>query len=58
MAEEKERKTLRPANDNGSHTSEPLDPRIMRIAEAVGRQLARERAKPPPVANDNTPRQR
>ena len=47
-----------PANDNGSHTGEPLDPRILRIAEAIGRQLAREHAKPLPVVNDNEPRRR
>jgi broad specificity phosphatase PhoE len=54
MAEESEQKTLHPANDNGSRTGDPLDPRILRIAEAIGRQLARERIKPP-AANDNQP---
>jgi hypothetical protein len=53
MTEEDQRKALHPANDNGSRTGEPLDPRILRIAEAIGRQLARERAKPPTAANDN-----
>ena len=56
MAAEEERKSARPANDNGSRTGEPLDPRILRIAEAIGRQLAREQAKPPAAANDNEPR--
>ncbi len=58
MAVEEERKVVHPANDNGSRTGEPLDPRILRIAEAIGRQLAREQAKPPAAANDNDPRQR
>jgi hypothetical protein len=55
MAEDQERKGLCPANDNGSRNSEPLDPRILRIAEAIGRQLAREQARPPAAANDNEP---
>ena len=58
MAEEEERKGRCPANDNGSHSGEPLDPRILRIAEAIGRQLARAHAKPPAAANDNEPRRR
>ncbi|MEH2528430.1 MULTISPECIES: hypothetical protein [unclassified Bradyrhizobium] len=55
MAAEEEEKGLRPANDNGLGTGESLDPRILRIAEAIGRQLAREQARPPAVANDNEP---
>ena len=55
MAEENERRALHPANDNGSRTGEALDPRILRIAEAIGRQLARERIKLPAAANDNQP---
>ena len=39
--EEEERQGPRPANDNGSPSGELLDPRIRRIAEAIGRQLAR-----------------
>ena len=59
MAEDDERKGFCPANDNGSRTGEPLDPRILRIAEAIGRQLAREQAKSPAAAaNDNEPQQR
>jgi hypothetical protein len=42
----------KPANDNGTDSGAPLDPRIVRIAEAIGRQLAREHA------NDNAPRHR
>ncbi len=58
MAQEEERDALRPANDNGPQIGEPLDPRIVRIAQAIGRQLAREQARPPSAANDNQPRPR
>ncbi len=57
MAEEEERQGPRPANDNASPNDVSLDPRILRIAEAIGRQLARAQAKPPVAANDNEPRQ-
>jgi hypothetical protein len=56
MAKEEERKGPCPANDNGSRSGEPLDPRIRRIAEAIGRQLARAQGKPPAGANDNEAR--
>jgi hypothetical protein len=55
MAAEEERKGPRPANDNGLSTGDSLDPRILRIAEAIGRQLAREQARPPTAANDDEP---
>jgi hypothetical protein len=55
MAKEEERKGPWPANDNGSPSGEPLDPRIRRIAEAIGRQLARAQGKLPAAANDNEP---
>jgi hypothetical protein len=55
MAVEEEKKGPRPANDNGSGSDRSPDPRILRIAEAIGRQLAREQAKPPAAANDNEP---
>jgi hypothetical protein len=55
MAKEEDRKGPWPANDNGSPSGEPLDPRIRRIAEAIGRQLAREQGKSPAAANDNEP---
>lgn len=55
MAVEEEKKRHCPANDNGSCSGEWLDPRILRIAEAIGRQLAREQARPPAAANDNEP---
>lgn len=54
MPEEEEKKRLCPANDNVSPSALSLDPRILRIAEAIGRQIAREQAKPP-AANDNEP---
>jgi len=44
-----------PAKDNTSRSGESVDLRILRIAEAIGRQLAREQAKPPVSANDNEP---
>jgi hypothetical protein len=58
MAAEEESNGPRSANDNGSSSGQSLDPRILRIAEAIGRQLAREQAKPPAAANDNEPRPR
>jgi hypothetical protein len=33
------------ANDSGAEISDPIDPRIRRIAEAIGRHLAREYMK-------------
>jgi hypothetical protein len=58
MAEEEERLGPCPANDNGSLSGESLDPRIRRIAEAIGRQLTRAQHKPPAAANENEPRRR
>ncbi|HUZ62107.1 MAG TPA: hypothetical protein VMU82_00175 [Acetobacteraceae bacterium] len=59
MEQEKqpERKAGKPANDNGADTGKPIDPRILRIAQAIGRQLAREQAggRLRHAANDNTP---
>ena len=55
MAVEEKRKGPGPANDNGWGSGQSLDLRILRIAEAFGRQLAREQAKPPAAANDNEP---
>lgn len=52
MAEDDQGQWLRPANDNGGEGA-PLDPRILRIAQAVGRQLARDIAQQPVAANDN-----
>jgi len=47
MAEEEEKKKLCPADHNVSRSALSLDPSILRIAEATGQQIARERAKPP-----------
>jgi hypothetical protein len=58
MPEEQEKKGLRPANDNVLGAAMSLDPRILRIAEAIGRQIAREQAKLLTAANDNEPRPR
>jgi hypothetical protein len=58
MAEKEERQGPCAANDNGPQSGGPLDPRIQRIAEAIGRQLARAQGKPPAAANDNEPRRR
>ena len=55
MPEEEEKKKLCPVNDNVSRSGLSLDRRILRIAEAIGRQIAREQAKPPAAANDNEP---
>ena len=43
------------ADDNGSQTGEPLDPRIVRIDQSLGRQLAREQAKLFRAGDDNEP---
>ncbi len=40
-------------NDNRISQPAILDPRILRIAGAIGRQLAREHAKGPQRPNDN-----
>ncbi len=41
MAVEEESKGPRPANDNGSRSGQSLDPRILRIAQAIGRVVHR-----------------
>jgi hypothetical protein len=43
------------ANDNGANVAEPIDPRILVIARAIGRLIAREQFK---AANDNSPPRR
>ena len=58
MAEEEERQGPCAANDNGPQGGGLLDPRIQRIAEAIGRQLARAQGKPPSVAANDNERQR
>ena len=56
MMEEESGSERRAANDSGSPARTSLDPRILRIAEAFGRQLARQHAmvRLPHPANDNT----
>ncbi len=41
------------ANDNGERTTGKEDPRILRIAAAIGRKLARDDIKQLRAANDN-----
>jgi hypothetical protein len=42
------------ANDNGA-SSAPIDARILTIARALGRQIAREQLRKISAANDNDP---
>lgn len=46
---------LTPANDNGEAAASPIDPRILMIARAIGRQIARDQLATLPAANDNRP---
>ena len=46
---------LSAANDNGHEASASIDPRIILIARALGRQIAREQLDRLDAANDNTP---
>jgi len=55
MTQEEHHRELPPTHDNGSQTGEPLDPRIIRIAQAIGRQLAREQAKLFRAVDDDEP---
>jgi hypothetical protein len=52
MAEEQRTELLSPANDNGPTAAAQLDQRVLRIAQALGRQLASDMARPV-AANDN-----
>ena len=45
----------RPANDNGPDLKPVIDPRILSVARAIGRQIAREQLDQLEAANDNTP---
>ena len=45
---------LRAGKDNGAHNA-PVDPRLLSIARALGRQIAREYLKTLRAANDNDP---
>ena len=44
------------ANDNGADERPTVDPRILVVARAIGRQIAREQLNQMETANDNTPR--
>jgi hypothetical protein len=44
---------LQPANDNGVKAAVPVDPRILTIARAIGRYIARQQLKVLQAANDN-----
>lgn len=41
------------ANDNGGPPAATTDPRVVVIARAIGRQIAREAIAAMPAANDN-----
>ena len=43
-----------PANDNGPDRPNPIDPRILVIARALGRLIAREQSNQRIAANDNS----
>ena len=47
---------LAAANDNGADAKTTVDLRILVIARAIGRQIAREQLDQLQAANDNTPR--
>ena len=49
------RPPLSAANDNGHEASASKDQRIILIARALGRQIAREQREQLDAANDNTP---
>ena len=44
------------ANDNGTDARPTVDPRILVVARALGRQIAREQIEEMHAANDNKPR--
>ena len=46
---------VKPANDNGGATAAAIDPRILIIARAIGRQIARDQLDTLREANDNRP---
>ena len=47
---------IKATNDNGTETASALDPRILAIARAIGRQIAREQMRTLRAANDNVRR--
>ncbi len=44
---------IKAANDNGNETASAHDPRILAIARAIGRQIAREQMQMQQAHNDN-----
>ena len=44
------------ANDNGTDARATVDLRILKVARALGRQIAREKIEEMHAANDNKPR--
>lgn len=44
------------ANDDGSDAKPTVDPRILVVARAIGRQIARDQIEEMQAANDNTSR--
>ena len=53
MTQEEHQQPLYPANDGGPGEAPPLDPRIVVIAQSIGRKIARDLARRPVVSNDN-----
>ncbi len=45
----------RAVNDNGTDGRATMDPRLLTIARAIGKQMAREQLKLAEAANDNDP---
>jgi hypothetical protein len=54
-APEGERPRPQVANDNNGPPAAPIDARILTIARALGRQIAREQLKRMRAGNDNDP---
>ena len=46
---------LRAVNDNGTDARATIDPRLLTIARAIGKQMAREQLTLAEPANDNDP---
>ena len=46
---------LKPANEYACAAAAPIDPRVLIIARAIGRQIARDQLDALPAANDNRP---
>lgn len=44
---------LQPANDNSVKGAVPVDPRVLAIARAIGRYIARQQLKALQAANEN-----